>query len=64
MQAAKAGAMAALGVARLGDTELLANAGADLVVRSLDEVSRPALAGGLLERKTLERKTLARNAEA
>ena len=43
--------MAALGVARLGDTELLADAGADLVVRSLDEVSRPALAEGRLERK-------------
>ena len=48
---AKAGGMAALGVARLGDTKLLANAGADLVVWSLDEVSRPALAEGLLERK-------------
>ena len=51
VQAAKAGEMAALGVARLGDTRLLADAGADLVVRSLDEVSRPALAEGLLERK-------------
>ena len=56
VQAAKAGRMAALGVARLGDTEALANAGADLVVRSLDEVSCPALAEGRLERKTLERK--------
>jgi beta-phosphoglucomutase len=51
VQAAKAGRMTALGVARLGDTKLLANAGADLIVRSLDEVSRPALAEGLLERK-------------
>jgi beta-phosphoglucomutase-like phosphatase (HAD superfamily) len=51
VHAAKAGGMAALGVARLGEAELLANAGADLVVRSLDEVSRPALAEGLLERK-------------
>jgi len=51
VQAAKAGGMAALGVARLGDTKLLADAGADLVVRSLDEVSRPALAEGRLERK-------------
>ncbi|HYX59335.1 MAG TPA: HAD-IA family hydrolase, partial [Streptosporangiaceae bacterium] len=51
VQAAKAGGMEALGVARLGDTKLLAHAGADLVVRSLDEVSRPALAEGLLERK-------------
>lgn len=57
VQAAKTGRMAALGVARLGDTQLLANAGADLVVRSLDEVSRPALAEGRLERKTLEQKT-------
>jgi beta-phosphoglucomutase-like phosphatase (HAD superfamily) len=51
VQAAKAGGMAALGVARLGDTKLLADAGADLVVCSLDEVSRPALAKGLLEGK-------------
>ncbi len=57
VQAAKAGGMAALGVARLGDTELLANAGADLVVRSFDEVSRPALAEGRLVRRTLERMT-------
>ena len=56
VQAAKAGRMAALGVARLGDTEALVNAGADLAVRSLDEVSRPALAEGRLEGKTLERK--------
>jgi len=55
VQAAKAGRMAALGVARLGDEhdeQLLAGAGADLVVRSLDEVSRPALAEGRLARKT------------
>jgi beta-phosphoglucomutase len=56
VQAAKAGRMAALGVARLGDTEALVNAGADLAVRSLDEVSRPALAEGRLEGTTLERK--------
>ena len=52
VQAAKAGGMAAVGVARLGDTKRLADAGADLVVRSLDQVSRPALAEGRLERKT------------
>jgi beta-phosphoglucomutase len=55
VQAAKAGGMAALGVARLGDEQAqqaLADAGADLVVRTLDEVSRPALAGGRLARKT------------
>jgi hypothetical protein len=38
------------------DTEALVNAGADLVVRSLDEVSRPALAAGRLKGKTLEGK--------
>ena len=55
VQAAKAGGMAALGVARLGDEQAqqaLADAGADLVVRTLDEVSRPALAEGRLARKT------------
>ena len=36
--------MAALGVARLGDRELLAEAGADLVVTTLDDVSVRALA--------------------
>ena len=54
VQAAKAGRMAALGVARLGDARLLADAGADLVVWSLDEVShrgtrqasREAIGGG------------------
>jgi hypothetical protein len=42
-------------VARLGDEQTqraLAGAGADLVVRTLDEVSRPALAKGRLARKT------------
>jgi 6-phosphogluconolactonase len=55
VQAAKAGGMAALGVARLGGEQAqqaLADAGADLVVRTLDEVSRPALAEGRLARKT------------
>jgi len=55
VQAAKAGGMAAVGVARLGDEQAqqaLADAGADLVVRTLDEVSRPALAEGRLARKT------------
>ena len=52
VQAAKAGGMAALGVARLGDEQALADVGADLVVRTLDEVSRPALAEGRLARKT------------
>ncbi len=48
IQAAKAGNMAALGVARLGDEELLAKAGADLVVTTLDDVSLEALAEGRL----------------
>lgn len=52
VQAAKAGAMTGLGVARLGDPELLVHAGADLVVRTLDEVSREGLAHGRLERRT------------
>ena len=50
VQAAKAGNMAALGLARADDEELLAGAGADLVVASLDDVSLDALAGGRLER--------------
>jgi beta-phosphoglucomutase-like phosphatase (HAD superfamily) len=55
VQAAKAGGMEALGVARLGDEQAqqaLADAGADLVVRTLDEVSRPALAEGRLALRT------------
>ncbi|HEU0087589.1 MAG TPA: HAD-IA family hydrolase [Pseudonocardiaceae bacterium] len=52
VQAAKAGAMAALGVARAGDAELLATAGADLVVTSLDDVDVALLRQGRLERRT------------
>jgi alpha,alpha-trehalase len=51
IQAAKAGGMAALGVARLDDRDLLLEAGADLVVTTLDEVSLRALADGLLEER-------------
>jgi beta-phosphoglucomutase-like phosphatase (HAD superfamily) len=50
VQAAKAGGMAAIGVARVHDQDVLRGAGADLVVRSLDEVSRDALAAGQLKR--------------
>lgn len=50
VQAAKAGNMAALGVARLDDEALLAEAGADLVVTTLDDVAIAALATGNLER--------------
>jgi trehalose/maltose hydrolase-like predicted phosphorylase/beta-phosphoglucomutase-like phosphatase (HAD superfamily) len=51
IQAAKAARMAALGVARLGDEELLAQAGADLVVPTLDDVSLRALAEGRLQER-------------
>jgi beta-phosphoglucomutase len=50
VQAAKAGNMAALGLARAEDEELLAAANADLVVTTLDDVSLDALAEGRLER--------------
>ena len=48
IEAARAGGMAALGVARLNDAALLRAAGADLVVTSLDEVVIDALVGGRL----------------
>ena len=43
--------MAALGVARLDDEALLAEAGADLVVTTLDDVTVDALGEGRLERR-------------
>ena len=46
--AAKAGAMAAIGIARADDAELLAAAGADIVVTTLDDVDTAALAEGRL----------------
>jgi len=54
VQAAKAGGMAALGVARLNDEDVLVSAHADLVVTTLDAVSRQALAEGRLERTAAE----------
>jgi trehalose/maltose hydrolase-like predicted phosphorylase/beta-phosphoglucomutase-like phosphatase (HAD superfamily) len=51
VQAAKAGDMAALGVARLGDEQLLVEVGADLVVPTLDDVLVAALAEGRLEER-------------
>jgi beta-phosphoglucomutase-like phosphatase (HAD superfamily) len=48
IQAAKAGGMSALGVARVGDEVALAQAGADLVVTSLDDVAVDALGRGAL----------------
>lgn len=47
--AAKAGDMAAIGIARADDVDLLAAAGADIVVTSLDQVDRAALADGRLD---------------
>jgi beta-phosphoglucomutase-like phosphatase (HAD superfamily) len=52
IQAARAGGMAALGVARLEDAAGLWAAGADLVVTSLDEVAMDALARCRLCRRT------------
>ncbi len=49
VQAAKAGEMAALGLARADDEDLLKEAGADLVVTSLDDVDLGSLAQGRLE---------------
>lgn len=46
--AAKAGGMAALGIARADDAELLAGAGADVVVTTLDDVDLDALGQGRL----------------
>ncbi len=51
VQAAKAGGMAAIGIARADDAELLAAAHADIVVTTLDDVDLAALAGGRLERR-------------
>jgi beta-phosphoglucomutase len=48
VQAAKAGAMGAIGIARKDDAELLAAAGADIVVKTLDEVDVAALSKGPL----------------
>jgi beta-phosphoglucomutase-like phosphatase (HAD superfamily) len=50
IQAAKSGGMAALGVARAVDADVLAAAHADLVVTSLDEVDVLALSGSRLAR--------------
>jgi beta-phosphoglucomutase len=52
IQAAKAGGMAALGIARADDTAALANADADLVVTSLDDVDVEHLVDGALATRT------------
>jgi trehalose/maltose hydrolase-like predicted phosphorylase/beta-phosphoglucomutase-like phosphatase (HAD superfamily) len=48
IKAARAGGMAALGIARLDDEALLGAAGADLVVTSLDQVDVAAIRDGTL----------------
>jgi beta-phosphoglucomutase-like phosphatase (HAD superfamily) len=48
VQAAKAGKMGAIGIARKDDAALLAAAGADIVVKTLDEVDMGALSEGRL----------------
>jgi beta-phosphoglucomutase len=53
VQAARAGNMAALGLAHADDEELLTNAHADLVVTTLDDVSLGTLAEGRLERASV-----------
>jgi len=53
VQAAKAGNMAALGLARAEDEELLVAANADLVVTTLDDVSLDALYEGRLEQGSI-----------
>jgi beta-phosphoglucomutase len=52
VQAAKAGGFAALGVARHDDEALLAQAGADIVVSTLDDVDLAGLSEGRLARRT------------
>jgi beta-phosphoglucomutase-like phosphatase (HAD superfamily) len=51
VEAAKAGDMAALGLARAGDEELLAAAEPDLLVTTLDDVDVDALSEGRLAKK-------------
>jgi beta-phosphoglucomutase len=48
VQAAKAGGMAAIGISRADDADLLSRAGADVVVKSLDDVDAGALREGRL----------------
>ena len=47
----KAGGMGAIGIARAEDADLLAAAGADIVVTSLDDVDLQCVADGKLARK-------------
>jgi beta-phosphoglucomutase-like phosphatase (HAD superfamily) len=50
VEAAKAGGMSAIGIARADDVALLTDAGADIVVTSLDEIDLTALGSGRLTR--------------
>jgi hypothetical protein len=43
--------MAAIGIARADDTQLLAAAGADIVVTTLDDVDTATLAAGQLAKR-------------
>jgi beta-phosphoglucomutase-like phosphatase (HAD superfamily) len=52
VQAAKAGGMAAIGIARADDADLLVGAGADIVVEALDDVDMAALAEGRLSTRS------------
>lgn len=54
IRAARAGGMTALGIARLGDAALLRQAGADLVVTSLDQIEVAGLAEGMLRSRPAE----------
>ena len=51
VEAAKAGGMAAIGIARTGDADLLAAADADLVVTSLNDVDAAAFREGRLAKR-------------
>jgi len=53
VQAAKAGGMAAIGIARADDTQLLAAAGADIVVTTLDHVDTATLGAGRLAKRKI-----------
>ena len=57
IKAARAGGMAALGIARLGDEALLRGAAADLVVTSLDQVDTSVIAVGTLRARLQTEKT-------
>ena len=52
VEAAGAGGMASIGIARHDDAALLENAGADIVVTTLDDIDRDGLRSGRLARRT------------